>query len=49
MLAEDLRVMDATAVAFCKENGMPILVLDIAAAGVLMDAVQGQAQGTLVS
>ena len=48
-LEKDLAVMDLTAVAFCKDNSIPIMVLSIEAAGGLEAAVLGQAVGTLVS
>jgi uridylate kinase len=49
VLSQDLSVMDATAVAFCKENHIPILVLNIEQANVLSRAVRGEAVGTVVS
>jgi uridylate kinase len=48
VLNRDLKVMDATAVAFCKDNRIPILVLDIRQPGALHAAVQGQPVGTFV-
>ena len=48
VLHRDLKVMDATAVAFCKDNRIPILVLDIRRAGALADAVCGRGVGTFV-
>ena len=48
VLHRDLKVMDATAVAFCKDNRIPILVLDIRRAGALAEAVCGGGVGTFV-
>ena len=33
VIAQDLRVMDLTAITFCKDNGLPILVFDLMAPG----------------
>ena len=49
VLGRDLRVMDATAVAFCKDNRIPILVLNIEQKDSLYDAITGKDVGTLVS
>jgi len=49
VLNKDLKVMDATAVAFCKDNRIPIMVLDIAKKEGLPAAVRGQPVGTIVS
>lgn len=48
VLAEDLRVMDSTAIALCKENKIPILVFDISVRGNIRRAVMGESIGTLV-
>ncbi len=48
VLQKELRVMDTTAVAFCKDNGIPILVMNIEERGRLFAAVRGEAAGTLV-
>ncbi len=48
VLQRDLKVMDATAIAFCKDNGIPILVLDIERPENLMSALAGRPVGTLV-
>lgn len=44
-----LKVMDLTALAFCMENAMPIVVFDINAPGSAMRAVRGEPIGTLVT
>jgi len=49
VLERKLEVMDATAVVLCRENNMPLRVLDMTKPGALMKAVQGKDEGTLVS
>lgn len=48
VLAQDLRVMDSTAIALCKENNIPIMVFDITARGNIHRAVMGESIGTIV-
>jgi len=48
VLNRDLKVMDSTAVAFCKDNHIPILVLDIRQQDALKTAVYGRSVGTVV-
>ncbi|MHB8221040.1 MAG: UMP kinase [Acidimicrobiales bacterium] len=48
VVAQDLRVMDLTAITFCKDNALPILVFDLMAAGNLRRALGGEQIGTLV-
>lgn len=48
VLAQDLRVMDSTAIALCKENNIPILVFDLTVRGNIRRAVIGESIGTLV-
>ncbi len=48
MLEENLQVMDATAVALCRENAIPIRVFDVFSDQALMKAVCNQSVGTLV-
>ncbi|MEE8436479.1 MAG: UMP kinase [bacterium] len=48
VLNRDLKVMDSTAVAFCKDNHIPILVLNIGREKALYTAVTGDPGGTLV-
>ncbi len=43
-----LRVMDYTAMTLCKENKLPILVLNIKKSGNLLRAVMGERVGSLV-
>jgi uridylate kinase len=48
VLAHDLRVMDSTAIALCKENNIPILVFDLSVNGNIMRATKGESVGTIV-
>lgn len=48
VLANDLRVMDGTAIALCKENNIPIVVFDLSVRGNILRAIKGEAVGTLV-
>jgi uridylate kinase len=48
VVAKDLRVMDLTAITFCKDNALPILVFDLMAPGNLRRALSGEQIGTLV-
>jgi uridylate kinase len=45
---KNLKVMDLTAFALCKENKMPIIVFDMNVAGNLMKVIKGENVGTLV-
>jgi uridylate kinase len=49
VLREGLAVMDATAVVLCKEQGMPLRVMNINIEGALRRVVQGESVGTLVT
>ncbi|MBD2621705.1 UMP kinase [Microcystis flos-aquae FACHB-1344] len=48
VLTHDLRVMDGTAIALCKENNIPIVVFDLSVTGNIVRAVKGEPVGTLV-
>lgn len=48
VLSRGLKVMDLTATALCKENGMPIYVFDMDTPGNLMKMLRGENIGTLV-
>jgi len=47
MLGE-LKVMDQTAITLCKENSLPLIVLNIHQNGAVARAIRGEAVGTLV-
>jgi uridylate kinase len=49
VLARDLKVMDAAAVSLCRENHLPLVVLNINERGALASALRGEKRGTLVS
>jgi len=49
VLTRELSVMDAAAVSLCKENNLPIIVLNIHEQGAVAAALRGEAMGTLVS
>jgi uridylate kinase len=45
---QDLRIMDLTAITFCKDNGLPVLVFDLMGPGNLHRALAGEEIGTLI-
>jgi len=49
VIERKLAVMDTTAVVLCRENNMPLRVLDMMKPGALMRAAQGLDEGTLVN
>jgi uridylate kinase len=49
VLTRELGVMDAAAVSLCKDNGLPIIVLNIEHKGAVLAALRGERMGTLVS
>ncbi|MGA7836196.1 MAG: UMP kinase [Acidimicrobiales bacterium] len=48
VIARNLRVMDMTAITFCKDNNLPLRVFDLMADGNLGRALDGRPVGTLV-
>lgn len=48
VIARNLRVMDMTAITFCKDNHLPLRVFDLMADGNLGRALDGRPVGTLV-
>ena len=48
VMLEELKVMDQTAVTLCKENALPLIVLNIHQPGAIAAAVRGERVGTLV-
>ncbi len=48
VISRDLRVMDMTAITFCKDNHLLLRVFDLMADGNLGRALDGFAVGTLV-
>ncbi len=49
VLEQGLGVMDATAVALCRDNRMPVVVFDLNEPGAMRRAVAGEPVGTLMS
>jgi uridylate kinase len=49
VLEQGLKVMDATAISLCMDNGLPILVFNLLTAGNLKRAIMGEPVGTLVT
>jgi uridylate kinase len=48
VMTKDLKVMDATAIAFCRDNQIPIVVFDMSADGALARILSGERVGTTV-
>ena len=48
VIADGLRIMDASAIALCQENKVPIVVFHLGVAGNILRAAQGEPIGTLV-
>ena len=49
VVAKELAVMDAPAVSLCRENGLPIIILELEERGSVAAAIRGEKVGTLVS
>lgn len=49
VMLEELKVMDQTAITLCKENHLPLIVLNIHIPGAIARAVRGERVGTFVS
>lgn len=48
VLTQDLRVMDGTAIALCKENKIPIIVFNLSVKNNIRRALMGEKIGTIV-
>ena len=48
VLADDLKVMDASAIALCRDNSIPIVVFNIHEKGEFGRVLQGQGRSTIV-
>ena len=48
VMVNELKVMDQTAITLCKENSLPLIVLNIHRPGAIAAAVRGERVGTLV-
>lgn len=49
VVSRELAVMDHTAITLCKENSLPLIVLNIHTKGIVSAALRGEPVGTLVS
>jgi uridylate kinase len=48
VLAQDLQVMDASAISLSRENRIPILVFSLAEAGALAKVLRGEGRATII-
>ena len=48
VLSDDLKVMDASAVALCRDNNIPIVVFNIRQPGNLAEVIEGRGTATIV-
>jgi uridylate kinase len=48
VMTKDLKVMDATAIAFCRDNDIPIVVFDMSSQGALQAILGGKKVGTII-
>ncbi|MEQ1873135.1 MAG: UMP kinase [Ilumatobacteraceae bacterium] len=48
VMTKNLKVIDATAIAFCRDNKIPIVVFDMSAPGALQAILRGDSVGTIV-
>jgi uridylate kinase len=48
VLSDDLKVMDAAAVALCRDNNIPIVVFNIRQPGNLAEVIEGRGTATIV-
>ena len=49
VMTRELKVMDITAVSLCKDNRLPVIVLNIQRRGAVLAAAMGDRVGTLIS
>jgi uridylate kinase len=48
VLSRGLGVMDATAVAMCRDNGLPVVVFNLTVPGNIVRVVEGEPTGTII-
>jgi len=48
VMTRDLQVMDASAISLCKENEIPIIILNLMEPGLVARAISGERVGTLI-
>ena len=49
VMTRELGVMDTAAISLCKENDLPVIVLNIKRSGAILSALEGERIGTLVA
>jgi uridylate kinase len=49
VISKDLQIMDSTAIAFCRDKNIPIVVFDVSTPGNVRSVLEGQRVGTLVA
>ncbi|MDP2479495.1 MAG: UMP kinase [Candidatus Palauibacterales bacterium] len=49
VMTRELKVMDAAAISLCKENDLPVIVLNIRRPGSILSALRGSRVGTMVA
>jgi len=49
VLRRNLRVMDHSAISLCRDNNIPIVVLNIFEKGNIVKSLRGERVGTLIS
>lgn len=49
VMTRELEVMDAAAISLCKENELPVIVLNIRKPGAILQALEGEEVGTMVA
>ncbi|MDJ0757755.1 MAG: UMP kinase [Woeseiaceae bacterium] len=49
VLSDKLRVMDATAIVMCRDNGLPLRVFDLTRENAIVQAMTGENVGTVVT
>jgi uridylate kinase len=48
VLSRDLKVMDSTSIAMCRDNKLPVIVFNLNTPGNIMRMSQGEQVGTLI-
>ncbi len=48
VLSKNLRVMDATAIAICRENRLPVVVFNLLEPGIIQRVISGETIGSIV-
>jgi uridylate kinase len=49
VMTRELEVMDTAAISLCKDNDLPVIILNIRKSGSILRAIQGEHVGTLVA